>query len=311
MILCLNANAAIDKTLTVPGFSVDAIHRPEAVLRLPGGKGLNVARVIHTLGGDALVLGWVGGHAGDFIRESARKEGLRVNFVSISAESRTCMSIYDPMTGQMTEVYEPGATVSPEDIGRLAARFEAHLPDVSVVTLSGSLPPGVPDDFYAHLARKAAQKNVPVFLDASGAILSRTVGQPGIRLVKPNRDEFTQWKGLQDPDLDSVQNMLRSIVREENLDVVVSLGKDGLLAARGENIWHVFTPVIGALSAVGSGDALMAGLAIGADQDWPWADCIRVGAAAAAANTLTIGAGRFSLMDYERILDEVKIETLT
>ncbi len=310
MILCLNANAAIDKTLTVHGFSIDAIHRPEAVLKLPGGKGLNVARVVRRLGGEAIVLGWVGGHAGDFIQESARQEGLRVDFVSVTGESRTCTSIHDPMHGTMTEIYESGIPVPEKAIRSLLARFEAHLPHASVVTLSGSLLPGVPDEFYARLARQSAQKNVPVFLDASGAILRRLAGEPGIRLVKPNRREFVDWTGLRDSDFGSIQNVIRTLVRENGLDVVVSLGNEGVLAARGEDIRHVFTPIINALSAVGSGDALMAGLAMGVDQGWSWMEGIRVGVSAAAANTLTIGAGCFSLMDYECILDDVRIEAL-
>jgi 1-phosphofructokinase family hexose kinase len=311
MILCLNANAAIDKTLTIPGFEVGAIHRPEAVLKLPGGKGLNVARAFQCLGGEALTLGWAGGHAGNFIRETALEEGLQVDFVSIIGESRTCISIYDPLNGEMTEMYESGVTVSASEVRSLVERFGDHIPRASVVTLSGSLPPGVPEDLYAQLAQTASEFGVPVLLDTGGSLLQATVGTPGIRLVKPNRQELQDWLGLEELDVTSLHTRVRSLAGECDLDVVVSLGEEGVLVVQEKGIHRVYCPPVPALSAVGSGDVLMAGLALGTHRGWPLIESVRVGVAAAAANTLTLGAGCFSLDDYERILDDVVSEART
>ncbi|MCC6805752.1 MAG: hypothetical protein IT319_22915 [Anaerolineae bacterium] len=102
MILCVNANAAVDKTAIVSPFRLNAIHRPQQVLALPGGKGGNVARALRTLGDDPMMIGWVGGFAGQFIEDALHREGIATNVVRTSSESRTCLSILDPETGTLT-----------------------------------------------------------------------------------------------------------------------------------------------------------------------------------------------------------------
>src|SRR5829696_4454717 len=104
MILCVNANAAIDKTVVVSGFGFNEIHRPQSVLALPGGKGANVAKALKVLGEQPLVTGWVGGFNGAFIEAGFQREGIRTGFVHVDAESRTCLSILDPENGTLTEI---------------------------------------------------------------------------------------------------------------------------------------------------------------------------------------------------------------
>jgi len=128
MILCVNANAAIDKTVVVSDFRLNAIQRPDWV-RLspggkgcnglsPGGKGCNVARALKRLGGAPVVTGWVGGHAGAFITDGLASEGIETAFVQVSPESRTCLSIVDPVNATLTELYERGEPIAPEALDR-------------------------------------------------------------------------------------------------------------------------------------------------------------------------------------------------
>src|SRR5512147_2165609 len=111
MILCLNLNAAIDKTIVVSSFAVNKIHRPESVISLAGGKGCNAARALKTLGEFPVVSGWVGGFAGQFIETELKLEGIQTDFVQTDFESRTCTSILDREKGTMTEIYEKGEAV--------------------------------------------------------------------------------------------------------------------------------------------------------------------------------------------------------
>ena len=144
MILCLNLNAAIDKTIVVSSFELNKIHRPEFVIALAGGKGCNVARALKTFKEEPVVSGWVGGFAGQFIETRLRREGIQTDFVYTDFESRTCTSILDRENQTMTEIYEKGEPIPAKKVEELQTRIRAAIQNYKAVTLSGSLPPGVP-----------------------------------------------------------------------------------------------------------------------------------------------------------------------
>lgn len=305
MILCVNANAAIDKTALVSPFQLDAIHRPQQVLALPGGKGCNVARALRTLGGDALVTGWVGGFAGQFIDAGLRQEGIRTDFVQTDGESRTCLSILDQENGTLTELYEKGAPVTPQNIDDLLTRFRQHLTGASMATLSGSLPAGAPPDLYRTLGEIAQSAGVPFVLDSSGAALRHGLeARPA--LVKPNQSEFAELVGSSD----DIPAAARNLAQRYGTRVVVSLGADGVLATDGTQTWRARPPQVQLVSAVGSGDSLVAGLVLALAQGAPFEDALRSGVAAGTANTLQLGAARFTLDDYTRIRAQVMVDLL-
>ena len=124
MILCLNLNAAIDKTIVVSSFEINKIHRPESVIALAGGKGCNVARALKTLGETPVVSGWVGGFAGQFIETELHRERIQTDFVHTDFESRTCTSILDREKQTITELYELGESVPLEKIDDLRVRIQ-------------------------------------------------------------------------------------------------------------------------------------------------------------------------------------------
>src|SRR5215216_811929 len=163
MILCLNLNAAIDKTIVVSSFAIDRIHRPESVIALAGGKGCNVARGLKTLGNHPVVTGWVGGFAGQFIEAELHREGIQTDFIHTDFESRTCTSILDREKGTMTEIYEAGEIVPEEKIDELRDHIRTIIGDYKAITLSGSLPPGVAPDIYADIVEIAREAGVLTF----------------------------------------------------------------------------------------------------------------------------------------------------
>ncbi|MCZ7672489.1 MAG: PfkB family carbohydrate kinase [Chloroflexi bacterium] len=127
-------------------FRVGAIHRPETVQSVAGGKGCNVARAC-TLGEKPMVTGWVGGTAGQFIERELEKEGIATDFVYTDFESRTCTSILDSHNQTMTEIYEKGEPVPPEKVAEMLVHFREKVNGATAVSLSGSIPPGVPTIF--------------------------------------------------------------------------------------------------------------------------------------------------------------------
>jgi tagatose 6-phosphate kinase len=307
LFLCVNANAAIDKTVLVPAFQLDQIHRPEQVVLLPGGKGINVARGLQTLGETVQVTGWAGGYAGQFIAAGLQKEGIQAEFAWCDFESRTCLSILDPANKTLTELYENGEPVPAAQAAELLALFQRLLPGASFVTISGKLSPGVPDDFYAVLLRAAAAAGVPAALDCSGESLRLGLEQGRPTLIKPNLAEFQALTGQQLSGLPALAAAARAAAVRWDTLVVLSLGADGAIAARAGEAWQARPPQVPVVSAVGSGDALLAGVVQGLSRGAALPDALRQGVAAGTANALTVGAGKFTLEDYERVLAGVEV----
>lgn len=306
MILCVNPNAAVDKTLVVENFRLNAIHRPSYELALPGGKGCNVARAAKTLGQQPVVTGWVGGNAGRFIEEGLNAEGIQTAFVHTAVESRDCVSILDPNSGTMTEIYEKGRQVTPAELEAFYALFQEWLGKVKIVTLSGSLPPGVPASFYAVVIGLAHQAGVPVVLDSSGEPL-RIGLEAGSDVLKCNRAELSAALGQPLEGLEDIRRTIRALSTRLGIRVVITLGSAGAIAAQDETTWLAQAPRIEAVSAVGSGDAFLAGLACGLLKSQSLDNALRLAIAAGSANALQIGAGRLQAEYVESLLGQVVV----
>jgi tagatose 6-phosphate kinase len=311
MILCLNANAAIDRTILVPGFRLGQIHRPERVLLLPGGKGINVARGLHTLGEEPRVAGWAGGFAGQFIAAGLGKEGIPADFTWCDFESRTCLSILDPLTGELTELYETGEPVPPSKMKELKEQFSRLLRGAAWVALSGSLAPGVPAGFYADLLEQAAAAGVSAALDCRGELLRLGLERGRPLLVKPNLVEFEELLGCHLEGLERQCAAALDAARRYDVTILLSLGAQGALAACGGEAWQAVPPPVPIASAVGSGDALLAGVIHGLTRAHPVPEALRRGVAAGTANALTLGAGRFTRAEFDRILSGVQLRRLS
>ena len=308
MILCVNLNASIDKTIVVDGFQLGDIHRPEAVKSLAGGKGCNVARALQTFGEKPVVTGWVGGTAGQFIENGLKAEGIACDFVHTDFESRTCTSILDSRNQALTEIYENGDPVPPEKVAEMLAHFQRIVGNYDAVSLSGSIPPGVPQDVYAQLIEIAHEANVPAFLDSSReALLQGVAAKPF--LIKPNETEVSILAGRQLKTLSEFASGASEIsIRYETI-VVLSMGKEGAMAAKGEEVVHVQNPPVDAQSAVGSGDSMLAGLVYGFAHGFSLAEAVTQGVAAGTANTLSLGAGQFSMGDFEAVRAKVTVQS--
>ncbi|MFE9597305.1 1-phosphofructokinase family hexose kinase [Streptomyces hokutonensis] len=302
MILTVTLNAALDITYRVRELRPHGTHRVSEVTERPGGKGLNVARVLAVLGHEVTVTGFTGGATGRVVQEQlAGTPGVLDALVPVSGATRRTTAVVDELTGDTTQLNEPGPTVTSAEWSAFQEAYRSLLGGVSAVALCGSLPPGVPVGAYAGLVRTARAAGVPVLLDTSGEPLRRGVAaRPDI--VKPNADELAELTGSHDP-LRATQDARRRGART----VVASLGARGLLAATPEGTWHATPPARVHGNPTGAGDSAVAGLLSGLVERLPWPDRLARAVALSAATVLAPAAGEFDRAAYEELLGRVAV----
>lgn len=310
MILTVTLNSAVDKTYTVENFGVDRVHRPSSWRITAGGKGINVARVYNELGGEALATGFVGGHNGEHIIEGLVRENIGHDLVRIQGESRVCVAILDPVHRTQTELNEVGPEVSPRELQAFLSKYEALVPGMEYVVMSGSTPPGVHEGIYAELIDIAKRHGVKTVLDSSGAALAEGLkAKPCI--AKPNIHELSDVVGRQLATIEETAEVAQKLSGGDVEIVIVTLGRDGCLAcARGET-WWARPPEIEFLSAVGSGDALAAAFVFVLAQGGSIEEAVRLGTAAGAANATTFGAGYCKRDEILPLAEKVEVVQLS
>ncbi|MEU7583680.1 1-phosphofructokinase family hexose kinase [Streptomyces sp. NPDC041068] len=304
MILTVTLNAALDLTYRVPALTPHASHRVTEVTERPGGKGLNVARVLAALGHDVTVTGFAGGDTGRTLRERLALEPRVTDALApVAGPTRRTLAVVDDATGDTTQLNEPGPAVSPEEWAAFLDSYEelVRREGMAAVALCGSLPPGVPVGAYALLVRAARAAQVPVLLDTSGEPLRRGVAaRPDI--VKPNADELAELTGSHEP-----AQATRDARRRGAHTVVASLGADGLLALTPDGGWRARPPKRVRGNPTGAGDSAVAGLLSALAEGLPWPDRLARAVALSAATVVAPVAGEFDPSTYEDLLTRVAV----
>ncbi|MFC9678447.1 1-phosphofructokinase family hexose kinase [Streptomyces sp. NPDC056948] len=302
MILTVTLNTALDITYRVRSLRPHASHRVSEVTERPGGKGVNVARVLAALGHEVTVTGFTGGATGRVVQELlASVPGVVDALVPITGATRRTIAVVDERSGDTTQLNEPGPTVARTEWSAFQEAYEALLPTASAVALCGSLPPGVPVGAYAGLVRTARSAGIPVLLDTSGEPLRRGVAaRPDI--IKPNAEELAELTGSHDP-LRATQDARRRGAGA----VVASLGPEGLLAATRDGRWRATPPAPVRGNPTGAGDSAVAGLLSGLIEHLPWPDRLARATALSAATVAAPVAGEFDQGAYAELLGQVVV----
>ncbi|WSQ10077.1 1-phosphofructokinase family hexose kinase [Streptomyces sp. NBC_01231] len=302
MILTVTLNTALDITYRVGSLRPHASHRVTDVTERPGGKGVNVARVLAALDHEVTVTGFVGGATGRSVREGLTVvPGLVDALVPVGGPTRRTIAVVDEQSGDTTQLNEPGPTVTPAEWRAFQDAYEDLVPSVHAVALCGSLPPGVPVGAYAGLVRTAKTAGVPVLLDTSGEALRRGVAaRPD--LVKPNADELAELTGSHEPS-----RATQDARRRGAQTVVASLGAKGLLAVTPEGRWRAAPPAHVHGNPTGAGDSAVAGLLSGLVEQLPWPDRLARAVALSAATVLAPVAGEFDRAAYEELVGRVAV----
>ncbi|MGM9332222.1 1-phosphofructokinase family hexose kinase [Streptomyces murinus] len=302
MILTVTLNTALDITYRVRSLRPHASHRVSEVIERPGGKGVNVGRVLAVLGHEVTVTGFAGGGTGRAVRDGlARAEGLTDALVPVAGATRRTIAVVDEHSGDTTQLNEPGPQIAPAEWAMFLDRYAELLSGASAVALCGSLPPGVPVGAYAGLIRTARSLGVPVLLDTSGEPLRRGVAaRPDI--IKPNADELAELTGSHDP-----LRATEAARRRGAHTVVASLGAQGLLAVSPEGRWRAAPPVTLHGNPTGAGDSAVAGLLSGLVEKLPWPARLACAVALSAATVQAPAAGEFDRAVYEELRGRVAV----
>lgn len=306
-ILVVALNPALDVTHEVGRVDWAGVNRATRVLVRPGGKGLNVGRVLHGLGVDVLVMGMLGGRTGDAVAEAFAGVGVAAEFLAIGGETRRTFAVVNGDRGQAALFNEPGPEVTPEEYAAFRDRFVAEAGRSAAVVLTGSLPAGVAADTYAELGGLAAKAGAAVVLDGDGeALRLGLAGRPGV--VKPNVAELEGVVGRPvGRDVRAVAAAAEELQELGAGNVVVSLGADGVLAVTDEGMWRAVPPGQVGVNATGAGDAVVAGLVWRMVLGDTWPERLRHAVALGSAAAAAPAAGEFRQEEYEHVLDEVRI----
>ena len=281
MIVTLTLNPSLDRTIEVDRLARGAVIRAGGAHLDPGGKGVNVSRALLANGVPSRAVLPCGGGDGRELVRLLEEEGVDVLAVPTSGATRSNVTLAEP-DGTVTKINEPGATMPPEDLERVAETVLHAAGSADWVVVCGSLPPGVPVDVYARLARRFAAAGIRVAVDTSGPALLAAIAA-GAVLVKPNREELAEAVGRPLSSLGDVVAAARELRSWGAGTVLASLGADGAVLVDDEGVVVGESRLIEPRSTVGAGDSFLAGfLSVGARGETALAEALAWGAAAAA-----------------------------
>jgi len=310
-ILCLTMNPSVDLATETERVVPTHKLRCSDTLHDAGGGGINVARVLSRLGGPCTTLCPTGGSSGQWLQTRMAQEGLHGIFLPMAGETRVSFTVHEHSTGAEYRFVMPGPQLSQAEWQACLQHLDhmPHFPDLLVA--SGSLPPGVPPDFYAQLARLCRARAAQLVLDTSGPALAAALAE-GVYLVKPNLRELRELSGqpLQTPA--QWQAAAQALVHSGQAEVVaLTLGHLGALLVTRTGAWQADPLDIAVASAVGAGDSFVGGVVWGLQHGLALQTAFRWGIAAGSAALLTAGTG---LADPNRVRDlepQVRIRPLT
>jgi 1-phosphofructokinase family hexose kinase len=311
MIITVTLNAAIDKTLAVPNFRLGRRHRAVEQTAMAGGKGVNVARTLRALGQPVIATGVAGGPTGTRIVENLTEEGILNDFVRIREESRTSTAVVDPTSGEQTEINEHGPHVSEGELELFVDKLIYLAKGAGVCVLAGSLPRGVDTALYGRIIEEMKRLGVTTVLDSEGEPL-RAATRRSPDVVSPNELEAEGLVGYEFGDEEDRRSAVREMVEMGARESIMTLS-DGCLALLGDGDRHVYRATLEPLepvSAVGSGDAFLAGFVAARYGGRGHEDALRFAVACGAESTQHFGAGRVEQREVERLVPEVRVEEL-
>ncbi|MBN1898734.1 MAG: 1-phosphofructokinase family hexose kinase [Spirochaetes bacterium] len=306
MILITNLNTTIDKTHIVPHYKLNGVFRPQETIKVGGGKGINVARVLNKLKISCTVIGFLGGINTRSVKENFKKE--KINFISIpiKGNSRDITIVVDPVHRSETVINEQGPAISTKEQRIFLQKFSSLIKRSHYLVLCGSQPPGLPLDFYGQLIYLSKRNKVFTILDTSGPPLRKSICS-GPDLIKSNKNEFLY---LIDQKRISFKRQTKDLLKKKISFIILTMGKKGCLGFDGKEWLRVMAPGIKKVSTVGSGDAFTAGLIFSFIKKYDFKQSLVFSTAVAAANALKIGAGNLDVSDIRALLPRVRSRAL-
>jgi 6-phosphofructokinase 2 len=310
LIATITINPSLDQHITVDGLVVDGTNRWSRLHRYAGGKGIDVSRAIYEMGGRTIAYGFIGGPVGRAVEILLDEEGVPFSFTPIQRETRTNFIITDSKSSQQTRIDAPGPHISRSEFERFRRKMLRISPSPDLIVVGGSVPPGIPNNVYYTIIMEAKAFGVRAILDSDGQWLAEGIKAKPY-LVKPNVREAEELLGRKLPTEEAIIRAALDIVDMGIEIVVISRGKDGIIAATKKEVLKAVPPEVKVKSAVGAGDCTIAGLALKLASEESLSRACRLAVAMGTAAVLTPGTELARKADVEELLPQVKVRRLT
>jgi 1-phosphofructokinase family hexose kinase len=309
MIYTLTLNPAVDRELTVPAMEFDSVLRASESRIDFGGKGFNVSRLLKGMNEPSTAVGFLGGNAGELLQKGLQSLGIGTDFVWVSEETRTNVSIVTQSHDHYIKVNEKGPLVDEPEQKELLKKIDSLAKSGDWWVLAGSLPPGVPNDIYARVVHVLNKHGANAILDTSGESLKLGCAEKP-HLVKPNSEEAHALTGLPMDTPAEIAAGAAEIRRMGAQNVVISMGKAGALLHTSEETWLTYTPKIQEKNPIGAGDSMVGGLVWALTQGIALKEALGWGVASGAATASLPGTEVGSRPLIEELFSQVRYERL-
>lgn len=309
MIVTVTLNPAIDHTLVLPKFVAGDTIRVKSVRSDPGGKGINVSRVIHELGGESLAMGFAPGGLGRYIEQTLNSQGIACDFLHTRGEVRTNITILDESRHMNTILSDPGPETDARYVTELKNRLRKRLHTGDWLVIAGSIPPPLDATVYTDLIQEAAEIGAHTVLDADGAALAAgAAAHPN--MLKGNRRELERLLGRHLDDEESTLRGARQVLDSGVNQVVVTRGREGAVAVADSEYLRGVAPRVRAVSAVGSGDAFLAGVVLTLSKGGSMTEALRLGIASGTASVLFPGTELCRRREVDILIPRVRVQPI-
>ena len=307
-IASVTLNPALDEAIAIDELLLGDTNRCSLDGIDPGGKGINASRVIHRLGRPTVAYGFAGGSTGQMLRERLEAEGLTLDFDMVDQPTRLNVMVYERDRQRRTRLNFPGPQVTPAQAASLRGRLEDVEPG-SLVIFGGSVPPGLPDTIYREFVLSLRARGILSIVDTSGAALKAVLDAKPL-LIKPDVEEAEELLGRRLLDDATTLSAAEEIRRLGPEYVVISQGAAGAIGVGPDGAWKLSPPAVSACSTVGSGDSMVAGLAIALNEGGGFVEGLRLGTAAGAATAMVLGTQLCDPDQVLRLLPGVVVQSL-
>lgn len=307
MILTVTLNPSVDTSYTLDNLSLGNVNRVEKVIKTPGGKGLNVSKVLNKLGSEIMATGFLGGKSGEFIKDKLSTLKILSNFSQVSGDTRTCIAIISKT--EITEILEKGPLISGDEWSNFKKDFQKLLIGKSCVALSGSLPQGLSQNSYTELMQISSEMGVKVFLDTSGKTL-QTALEAKPFFIKPNQDEIEDLFGIKILSEEDLIYHGKLLLKKGIENILITLGGKGAIFFNKDGIYRCLIPKVEIKNTVGSGDSTVAGFIHGFEHGASIEDTLRLSLACGTSNAMLDITGDIDLKMVEKLKLEIKIEKI-
>ncbi|HTN05496.1 1-phosphofructokinase family hexose kinase [Agriterribacter sp.] len=305
-IITITFNPCIDKSTSVIALKPEKKLRCSAPVFEPGGRGINVARAIKKIGGEAIAIYPSGGYSGKFLNLLLEQEGLSLLTVETNQQTRENMIVLDKATNQQYRFDMPGPKLVEKEWQECLQMAEKN--DSKFIIASGSLPPGVPADIFARISRIAKKRNRKLVVDSTEEALKPAL-EEGVYMIKPNIGELTTLAGKEELQSDEIEPAARDLINRGRCEiVVVSLGALGAMLVSRKQVFKIPAPAVKIKSTVGAGDSMVAGIVFSISKQRDLYEAIQYGVACGTAATLNNGTGLCRKEDVERLFEQIRNE---